>query len=184
MNSRLPCETRAWTTSRALSTNWTRRGVETGEFKREAQALRQALAEMQRQQQLIDSFVKIKEETGAAGKAMAEAQANAQRLGRELAAIDAPTKKQTEEFSRAREAVSQTKDAYQAAQLRLQAMRGTLAENNIETTGGGKTKGGGRTAEDTGGGGARGPVPVDMPQRLLGPIILNAYGICQARALD
>lgn len=110
-------------------------GVETSEFKREAQLLQQQLAEMQRQQQLIESFAKIKEETGAAGKAMAEAQANAQRLGRELAATDAPTKKQTAEFSRAREAVNQTKDAYQGAQIRLQSMRGTLADNNIETTG-------------------------------------------------
>ncbi len=94
-----------------------------------------ALGEMARQQRLIDSFVKIKQETVAAGAAFEAAQAKAQQLGRELAATDAPTKKQTAEFGRAREAVNSTKDAYQAAQLRLQAMRGTLADNNIETTG-------------------------------------------------
>lgn len=94
-----------------------------------------ALGEMARQQRLIDSFVRIKQETVAAGAAFEAAQAKAQQLGRELAATDAPTKKQTAEFGRAREAVNSTKDAYQAAQLRLQAMRGTLAENNIETTG-------------------------------------------------
>lgn len=109
-------------------------GVETTEFKRQAEQLRQQLADMARQQSLIDSFVKIKQETVAAGAAFEAAQAKAQQLGRELAATDAPTKKQTAEFGRAREAVNSAKDAYQAAQLRLQAMRGTLAENNIETT--------------------------------------------------
>lgn len=110
-------------------------GVETTEFKRQAELLRQQLADMARQQSLIDSFVKIKQETVSAGAAFGAAQAKAQQLGRELAATDAPTKKQTAEFGRARDAVNSTKDAYQAAQLRLQAMRGTLAENNIETTG-------------------------------------------------
>ena len=110
-------------------------GVETTEFKRQAEQLRQQLADMARQQSLIDSFVKIKQETVSAGAAFEAAQAKAQQLGRELAATDAPTKKQTAEFGRAREAVNSTKDAYQAAQLRLQAMRGTLADNNIETTG-------------------------------------------------
>ena len=110
-------------------------GVETTEFKRQAEQLRQQLGEMERQQSLIDSFVRIKQETVSAGAAFEAAQAKAQQLGRELAATDAPTKKQTAEFGRAREAVNSTKDAYQAAQLRLQAMRGTLAENNIETTG-------------------------------------------------
>lgn len=109
-------------------------GVETSEFKKQAELLRQQLAETARQQSLIDSFVKIKQEVGAAGTAMETAQAKAQQLGRELAATDAPTKKQTAEFGRARDAVNSTKDAYQAAQVRLQAMRGTLAENNIETT--------------------------------------------------
>ena len=101
-------------------------GVETTEFKRQAEQLRQQLADMARQQSLIDSFVKIKQETVSAGAAFEAAQAKAQQLGRELAATDAPTKKQTAEFGRAREAVNSTKDAYQAAQLRLQAMRGTL----------------------------------------------------------
>lgn len=110
-------------------------GVETTEFKRQAEQLRQQLAEMARQQSLIDSFVKIKQETVSAGAAFEAAQAKAQQLGRELAATDAPTKKQAAEFGRAREAVNSTKDAYQAAQLRLQAMRGTLTDNNIETTG-------------------------------------------------
>ncbi len=110
-------------------------GVETTEFKRQAELLRQQLADMARQQALIDSFSKIKQETVGAGAAFDAAQAKAQQLGREIAATDAPTKKQTAEFARAREAVNSTKDAYQATQLRLQAMRGTLAENNIETTG-------------------------------------------------
>lgn len=110
-------------------------GVETTEFKRQAEQLRQQLGEMARQQSLIDSFVRIKQETVSAGAAFEAAQAKAQQLGRELAATDAPTKKQTAEFGRAREAVNSTKEAYQAVQLRLQAMRGTLAENNIETTG-------------------------------------------------
>ncbi|NMM75388.1 hypothetical protein B2J88_20275 [Rhodococcus sp. SRB_17] len=110
-------------------------GVETTEFKRQAEQLRQQLGEMARQQSLIDSFVKIKQETVSTGTAFEAAQAKAQQLGRELAATDAPTKKQTAEFGRAREAVNSTKDAYQAAQLRLQAMRGTLADNNIETAG-------------------------------------------------
>lgn len=110
-------------------------GVETSEFKREAALLRQQLAEMQQQQQLIDSFTKIKQETTGAAAAFEAAQQKAQQLGRELAATEAPTKKQASDFARAREAVNSTKDAYQAAQLRLQAMRSTLAENNIETAG-------------------------------------------------
>ena len=44
-------------------------GVETTEFKRQAEQLRQQLADMARQQSLIDSFVKIKQETVSAGAA-------------------------------------------------------------------------------------------------------------------
>ena len=110
-------------------------GVETSEFKRQAEQLRKQLDEMGRQQALIDSFARIKQETVAASAAFDAAKAKAQQLGRELAVTEAPTKKQATDFNRAREAVSSTKDAYQAAQLRLQDMRGTLAENNIETTG-------------------------------------------------
>ena len=101
----------------------------------EIDALNKQLDDLSSQQELIANFVKIKQETVSAGAAFEAAQAKAQQLGRELAAADAPTKKQTAEFGRAREAVNSTKEAYQDAQLRLQAMRGTLAENNIETTG-------------------------------------------------
>ncbi len=109
-------------------------GIETSEFKQESALLAQRLAEITRQQALIDSFVKIKQEVGAAGSAMEAAQSNAQRLGRELSNTENPTKAQEAAFKKARTAVSDTKDAYQAAQLRLQSMRGTLADNNIETT--------------------------------------------------
>lgn len=101
----------------------------------EIDALNKRLDDLSSQQELIANFVKIKQETVSAGAAFEAAQAKAQQLGRELAATDAPTKKQTAEFGRAREAVNSTKEAYQDAQLRLQAMRGALAENNIETTG-------------------------------------------------
>ncbi|MBP9940504.1 MAG: tape measure protein [Comamonas sp.] len=110
-------------------------GVETDEFKAQAAKLRRELADMQGQQSLIDKFVSLKKETQSAAKAFEDAQAHAQNLGREIAATDAPTKKQAAEFARARTAVNSAKDAYQATQLRLQAMRATLAENNIETTG-------------------------------------------------
>lgn len=110
-------------------------GIETDEFKAQAAKLRRELADMQGQQSLIDKFVSLKKETQSAAQAFEDAQEHAQKLGREMAATDAPTKKQAAEFVRARTAVNSAKDAYQATQLRLQAMRATLAENNIETTG-------------------------------------------------
>ena len=110
-------------------------GVETDEFKAQAAKLRRELADMQGQQSLIDKFVSLKKETQSAAQAFEDAQAHAQNLGRQIAATDAPTKKQAAEFARARTAVSSAKDAYQSTQLRLQAMRATLADNNIETTG-------------------------------------------------
>ncbi len=109
-------------------------GVETGEFSREAQELQKRLADIERQQQLIDTFVGIKREVAAAGAAMEAAQSNAQRLGRELATTEQPTKKQEADFRRARDAVTQAKDAYQAAQLGLQGMRGQLSQAGIATT--------------------------------------------------
>ena len=110
-------------------------GVETSAFKQQAAQLATQLEDMQRQQGLVNQFVNIKQETEAAASAFQAAQAKAQSLGRELANIDAPTRKQTTEFNNARAAVNSTKDAYQSAQVRLQSMRATLAENNIETTG-------------------------------------------------
>lgn len=110
-------------------------GIETDEFKAQASQLRRELAEMQGQQSLIDKFVSLKKETQSAAQAFEDAQERAQKLGREIAATDAPTKKQAAEFARARTAVNSAKDAYQSAQLRLQAMRATLADNNIETSG-------------------------------------------------
>ena len=110
-------------------------GVETSEFKKQAEQLAKQLADMERQQGLVAQFTKLKQETTAAAQAFEAAQAKAQAMGKELSSVEAPTRKQTAEFERARAAVNNTKDAYQAAQLRLQSMRGTLAENNIETVG-------------------------------------------------
>ncbi len=110
-------------------------GVETSEFKKQAEQLASQLGAMERQQGLVNQFVKLKQETTGAAQAFDAAQAKAQQLGRELANVDAPTRKQTAEFDRARAAVNSTKDAYQSAQVRLQSMRATLAENNLETAG-------------------------------------------------
>ena len=101
----------------------------------EINALNKQLDELSSQQELIANFVKVKKETEEAAAAFAAAQANAQKLGRELAATSNPTKTQAAEFARARDAVNGTKDAYQSAQLKLQGLRGALKENNIETTG-------------------------------------------------
>ena len=103
-------------------------GVETSEFRKQAEKLYKQLDDASQQQSLIDSFVQLKKETASAGDAFSAAQAKAQQLGRELAASEAPTQKQTAEFKRAREAVSSANDAYQGAQVRLQNLRGTLAE--------------------------------------------------------
>lgn len=101
----------------------------------EINALNKQLDDLSSQQELIANFVKVKKETEEAAAAFAAAQANAQKLGRELAATSNPTKTQAAEFARARDAVNGTKDAYQSAQLKLQGLRGALKENNIETTG-------------------------------------------------
>lgn len=108
-------------------------GAETSEFKAEAAQLRDTLTTLNRQQQLIDSFVRLKNGVSDAAEKMAAAQEKAQRLGRELAATEAPTKDQEKEMRRASAAVNAAKDAYQAAQLRLQGMRQSLSDANINT---------------------------------------------------
>ena len=101
----------------------------------EIDALNKRLEDLASQQELIDSFVRIKKETQQAALAFGDAQAKAQQLGREIAASGQPTKQQANEFARARVEVNGTKEAYQGAQLKLQGLRGALKENNIETTG-------------------------------------------------
>lgn len=96
-------------------------------------ALAAELRKLESQQKAIDTFTKLKKETGDAAKALEEAQAKAQALGKEFSQAENPSRKLTTEFERAKKAVTKSKDALEQKRLALQATRGQLGEYGIST---------------------------------------------------
>ena len=110
-------------------------GVETGKFEDEAKQLGDELNKLGREQGLIDAFKKLKTETQAAEKAMADAKTKASELGKELKDTESPTKKQQAAFEKARKAARDAAEAYQTNAVGLQQLRGKMQEAGVSTSG-------------------------------------------------
>lgn len=118
-----------------LSRELQKAGVETTVLDSAAAGLSSELERLNKQQGLIDAFVRQKTAVGDASKAMADAQANAQKLGKEMSAIEEPTKRQQAAFDKARAAAKSASQELQAQQLRLQELRGALSQAGVSTDG-------------------------------------------------
>lgn len=70
----------------------------------------QQLQELGQQQQAVEAFARIKTETELARKALDDAQAAAQRFGREIAQTEAPTRAQTGQLAKLRDNVQAAKE--------------------------------------------------------------------------
>jgi len=98
-----------------------------------AQALANELRDLGAQQAAIERFRELKEQTAAASIALDTAQAAAQKLGQQLAASDAPTRAQTGQMQKLRDAVQAAKDTFQAETSALDVARGNLTQFGIST---------------------------------------------------
>lgn len=78
---------------------------------------------------ILATYAELKNGVGEAGKKLAEAQTNAQALGRELGRVGPPTKAMVREFDKARAAVVSAKDAVEKKTLALQRQRGLVQAN-------------------------------------------------------
>ena len=108
-------------------------GTETSAWESAASDLSREMLEVAREQSLIDMFVQLKRKTKDSADTLSEAQQKAQQLGKELAATEKPTKKQTEDFKKARDAVKAAADAYQASRVAVQNARTELKSAGVET---------------------------------------------------
>lgn len=108
-------------------------GADVAPFEAAARRLGTQLKNLEDQQQLINVFTRAKEATGQAAQGMQQAQAAAQRLGRELSATAEPTKAQTKEFERARKAVADAKQEWIGSVSALEKARGALDQVGIQS---------------------------------------------------
>ncbi|MCY0966128.1 tape measure protein [Parathalassolituus penaei] len=109
-------------------------GVETAAFEDEAKQLAEAMNEVSQQQKLVDQFVDLKTKTNDAKNALEQAQQKTRELALALKDTESPTKKQTAEFERARQATRDAADAYQASRLKLQDLRGTMTDAGLSSS--------------------------------------------------
>jgi tape measure domain-containing protein len=108
-------------------------GTDAQELDKRAGELAAELTKLGQQQLLIDAFKRKKQATEEAARALTEAQAAAQKLGREFAAAEEPTKRQEQALARARAEVTKAKQAYQESGLALQTARKGLSDAGIGT---------------------------------------------------
>jgi len=105
-----------------------------GDLKTQALASAAALRTLGEKQGAIDNFVKLKSEAGAAADRLEEAQAAAQKLGRELSSSAAPTRAQAGQLEKLRDAVRATKSELQTKTVALDQSRAALNRYGIGTT--------------------------------------------------
>jgi tape measure domain-containing protein len=98
-----------------------------------ARELQGELAKLAQQQGLIDRWRDQKQAVDAAGAAMEAARAEATRLGREMAQIEAPTARQVKAFNAARTAAREADAAFTGQRLRLQELRAAMSGAGIST---------------------------------------------------
>lgn len=104
-----------------------------GDLKTQAQASALALRELGAKQGAIDNFVKLKTEAGAAAGRLDEAQQAAQKLAREMAASSAPTRAQSGQLEKLRDAVRTAKGELQGKAAALDQSRAALDRYGIGT---------------------------------------------------
>ncbi|WP_164964314.1 tape measure protein [Rubrivivax sp. JA1026] len=98
-----------------------------------AQKLATELRELGQQKAAVDTFVTLKRETEGAKRALDQAQAAAQQLGRELAATEAPTRAQTGQMAKLRDAVQSAKEKLQQKTQQLDVSRAALTQMGLST---------------------------------------------------
>lgn len=106
-------------------------GVETSGFEKKAAELSAELQRLGQQQALIDQFRRQKQAVDDAAVALATAKTRAGELGREMSALEAPTKAQQTAFDRARQAARDADAAYEAERLALQRLREPMAAAGV-----------------------------------------------------
>lgn len=105
-----------------------------GDLKTQALASAAALRTLGEKQGAIDNFVKLKTEAGAAADRLEEAQAAAQKLGRELSSSSAPTRAQAGQLEKLRDAVRSAKTEVQGKTTALDNSRAALDRYGIGTS--------------------------------------------------
>lgn len=105
-----------------------------GDLKTQALASAAALRTLGEKQGAIDNFVKLKTEAGAAAGRLEEAQAAAQKLGRELSTSSAPTRAQAGQLEKLRDAVRSAKTELQSKTDALDQSRAALTRYGVGTS--------------------------------------------------
>jgi tape measure domain-containing protein len=105
-----------------------------GDVKRSALASAQALRDLSSRSGAIDSFVDLKREAQDAARRLTEAQAAAQKMGRELGAIEQPTRAQAGQMQRLRDAVRSAKEEVTAKAQAVSRARAALQAYGVDTT--------------------------------------------------
>lgn len=98
-----------------------------------AQEVAARMRELGAQSAAVGRFVDLKAATQAAAAALTEAQAAAQKMGRELAASEAPTRAQQGQMTKLREAVRAAAAEHQASVVAVQQQRQALAALGVES---------------------------------------------------
>lgn len=98
-----------------------------------AQALARELRELGAQQAVVERFRDLKKQTEGARTALGDAQAAAQKLGSELAAVEKPTRAQAGQMEKLRDAVKSAKTELQTKTAALDAARGNLTQFGVAT---------------------------------------------------
>ncbi|WP_374258988.1 tape measure protein [Aquabacterium sp.] len=91
------------------------------------------LREVGRQQEAINTFRQLKAASSDTAAALNQAQAQAQALAREIAASGMPTRNQTGQMEKLRDAVRAAKDAHTESVQKLQQHRQAMADAGVET---------------------------------------------------
>lgn len=98
-----------------------------------AQQLATELRQLGQQKAAVDTFVTLKRETQDAKTALDQAQLAAQKLGRELAGVEAPTRAQTGQMQKLRDAVQAAKEQLQQKTQQLDVSRAALTQMGVST---------------------------------------------------
>jgi len=105
-----------------------------GDLKTQAQASAQALRELGAKQGAVENFAALKREVSDASARLTEAQGAAQRLGRELAATNAPTRAQVGQMQKLRDTVRDAKGEVVSKTAALDRSRAALRNYGIDST--------------------------------------------------
>lgn len=108
-------------------------GGETERSASRSQKLADELRELEDSQKLVDNFRNLRTEVGRTGDELDVAQAEAQRLGKELGSTSRPTKKLESDFEKARKTVNRLKNTQIEQTRALQTNRKALSDTGISS---------------------------------------------------